>query len=135
VRSPHDEALHDEALHEVGAYPGRGPWDLDRIEAEYPRAGRGFPVGELKRLSDERAKLMRMRAETSLQSRGLGRKMLEESENRASGLGYSTLYLDTTAWQSGARRLYTSSGYRRTGLASTRPFDCVYHERDLLRHD
>ena len=135
--------LHDEALYDVGAHLGEGPWDedLDHIESVYLCGGGEFLVGEsddkivamgaLKRACDEQAELKRMRVEPAMQRQGLGRKMLEELEDRARDLGYSTLHLDTTVQQTGARRLYTSSGYREKGRGEIGPFDCVFYEKEL----
>lgn len=136
--------LHDEALHDVGAHLGEGPWDEDlgRIESEYLHDGGEFLVGELdgrlvamgalKRDSEKQAELKRMRVDPAMQRRGLGRKMLEELEDRARGLGYSTLHLDTAVQQTAAHRLYASSGYRETGRGRIGPFDCVFYEKELV---
>ena len=65
--------LHNVALNEVGAHVGNGPWDddLHRIEAVYIQAGGEFYVGTidgrivamgaLKRLTDTRGEICRMR--------------------------------------------------------------------------
>lgn len=139
--------LHDEALYEAGAHLGEGPWDgdLDRIESEYLRDGGEFLIGELdggvvamgalKRASDERVELKRMRVAPAMQRQGFGRKMLEELEERARGLGYQTLYLDTAVHQKGARRLYASNGYAETGRGEIGPFDCVFYEKELSRDE
>ena len=132
--------LHNDALHAVGAHLGNGPWDedLDAIEAVYLEDGGEFLVGildqevvamgALRRNSDDRAGITRMRVAPSLQGRGIGQTLLEALHNRATELGYATLHLDTTVQQTAARRLYEKNGYREVGRGPIGPFECIYYE-------
>ena len=136
--------LHDDALNEVGAHLGSGPWDedLDEIESVYLESGGEFLVGirggelvamgALRRISPDAAEVKRMRVKPSLQRRGYGQTLLDALHDRAAGLGYSTLHLDTTVQQRAARRLYLKNGYREAGRGSVGPFECVFYERDTV---
>ena len=91
-------------------------WDLHRVEAEYIDTGGEFSVGiidgrivamgALKRLTDTRAEICRMRVHPEFQRRGLGTRMLSNLEERARELGFRTLTLDTTAGQVAAMGMY-----------------------------
>ena len=99
--SDHDAVwdLHNLALNEVGAHAGSGPWDddLHRIEAEYLDAGGEFYVGTidgrivamgaLKRLTDARAEICRMRVHPDHQRRGLGTRILSKSGGTGKRVG------------------------------------------------
>jgi GNAT superfamily N-acetyltransferase len=133
--------LHDEALNDVGAHLGEGPWDadLDAIESVYLEDGGEFLVGvigervvamgALRRDSDGRAWITRMRVAPDLQGRGIGQTLLDALHRRAAELGHETLHLDTTVGQTAARRLYEKNGYRETGRGTVGPFECLYYER------
>lgn len=135
--------LHDAALHEVGAHLGNGGWDrdLDDIENVYLKSGGEFLVGvvdgevvamgAMRRTDKERAEVKRMRVRPALQGRGFGQRLLSALEERAAVLGYVSLCLDTTVGQSVARRLYEKNGYKETGRAEVRPFECVLYEKSL----
>jgi ribosomal protein S18 acetylase RimI-like enzyme len=137
-------ALHDEALNDIGAHLGRGPWDadLDEIESVYLQSGGEFFVGvlderlvamgALRRTSEGRAQITRMRVVPDLQGRGIGQRLLENLHHRAMELGYETLHLDTTVGQVAARRLYEKNGYRETGRGMVGPFRCIYYERERV---
>ena len=136
--------LHDEALRDVGAHLGNGPWDedLDDIHTVYLKDGGEFLVGTyedrivamgaLRRISEERAGITRMRVTPALQGRGIGQRLLDALHRRAAELGYATLRLDTTVQQEAARRLYAKNGYREVGRGTVGPFACLYFERDIL---
>jgi GNAT superfamily N-acetyltransferase len=132
--------LHDAALNDVGAHLGEGPWDadLDAIESVYLEDGeflvgvigeRVVAMGALRRDSDGRAWITRMRVAPDLQGRGIGQTLLDALHRRAAELGYETLHLDTTVQQSAARLLYEKNGYRETGRGTVGPFECLYYER------
>lgn len=133
--------LHDEALNDVGAHLGDGPWDgdLDAVESVYLQDGGEFLVGvlearvvamgALRRDSEGRAWITRMRVCPRLQGRGVGQTLLDALHRRAAELGYGTLHLDTTVQQTAARRLYEKNGYRETGRGMVGPFECLYYER------
>ena len=135
--------LHDDALHDVGAHLGSGPWDedLDAIEAVYLDDGGEFLVGTLeggvvamgalRRTSDGRAQITRMRVAPGLQGRGIGQRLLDALHRRASELGYETLRLDTTVQQAAAQRLYEKNGYKEIGRGTVGPFRCLLYEREI----
>jgi ribosomal protein S18 acetylase RimI-like enzyme len=135
--------VHNVALEQVGAHVGNGPWDEDlhRIEEVYLEAGGEFLVGEcdgrvvamgaLRRLSDERAKVTRMRVHPDYQRRGFGTAILERLEGRAAELGYTRLLLDTTVGQTAARALYEKHGYCETRRTRVHGFDVIIYEKSL----
>ena len=135
--------LHVIALQAVGAYLGDGPWnhDLSQIEAVYLQNGGEFFVGidegrlvamgALKRISDERAEIKRMRVHPSCQRRGFGQTMLTALEVRARELGYRVLELDTTTVQIAAQRLYEKNGYVEVRRGRVAQFECIYYEKTL----
>ncbi len=141
--SDHDVVwdLHNVALNEVGAHAGNGPWDddLHRIEAEYLDAGGEFYVGiidghivamgALKRLTDTRAEICRMRVHPDFQRRGLGTRILSRLEERARELGFRTLTLETTAGQVAAIGMYTKAGYVEVGRGRKLGFEVVAFEK------
>ena len=135
--------LHNVALNEVGAHAGSGPWDddLHRIEAEYLDAGGEFYVGTiggrvvamgaLKRLTDTRAEICRMRVHPDFQRRGLGTRILSKLEQRAAELGFRTLTLETTAGQVAAIGMYTKAGYVEVARGRKLGFEVMTFEKRL----
>ena len=135
--------LHDEALNDVGAHLGNGAWDedLDAIESVYLQDGGEFLVGvlderivamgALRRTSDGRARVTRMRVAPVFQGKGIGQRLLDKLHDRAAQLGYASLHLDTTVQQTAARRLYEKNGYEEAGRGTVGPFRCVYYERKI----
>ncbi|MDQ3387615.1 MAG: GNAT family N-acetyltransferase, partial [Actinomycetota bacterium] len=95
--------LRNEALNDVGAHLGNGPWheDLHDIENVYLENGGEFLVevqeekivamGALRRVSEERAGITRMRVAPWLQGQGIGQRLLDTLHRRATELGYTTL--------------------------------------------
>lgn len=144
-RTDHAEVweLHLAALSAVGADAGRGPWDDDLFDVEgvYLDSGGEFLVGilggqvvamgALKRTSDERAEIKRMRVSPGEQRRGLGQAMLAALEHRAGELGYRELHLDTTSGQKAARRLYEKNGYREVRRGEWRGYEMIFYEKSL----
>ena len=135
--------LHNVALLQVGAHAGNGSWDDDlyRVEAEYIATGGEFYVGTandrivamgaLRRLSDDRAEIRRMRVHPRVQRRGLGRQMLSALERRAAELCFRTLILETTVKQVQAIRLYARSGYREVDRGREAGFEVVRFEKKI----
>jgi ribosomal protein S18 acetylase RimI-like enzyme len=72
-----------------------------------------------------------MRVDPEHQRRGLGQAMLDRLEARASGLGYTGVYLDTTTLQEPAIALFERSGYREVERAKRGSFELVIFEKDL----
>ncbi len=118
-------ALHHLALQETGADVGSGPWDddLHHLEQVYLKnqgeflvgicEGRIVAMGALRRTTNERAEIKRMRVHPAFQKRGFGQMILETLEARAVALGYSVLHLDTTTLQVAAQHLYRKNGYQQ----------------------
>ena len=145
IASDHDDVwdLHNVALNEVGAHAGNGPWDddLHHIEAVYIEAGGEFYVGiidgrivamgALKRLTDDRAEICRMRVHPDLQRRGLGTRILSKLEHRARELNFRTLTLETTAGQVAAIRMYTKAGYEEVARGRKLGFDVMTFEKRI----
>ena len=143
--SDHDAVwdLHNLALNEVGAHAGNGPWDddLHRIESEYLDAGGEFYVGTLdgrivamgalKRLTDDRAEICRMRVHPDLQRRGLGTRILSKLEERAREMGFRTLTLETTAGQVAAIGMYAKAGYIEVSRGTKLGFEVLAFEKRL----
>jgi GNAT superfamily N-acetyltransferase len=72
-----------------------------------------------------------MRAHPKFQRRGFGTAILERLEARAAKLGYHTVYLETTAGQIAARKLYTQSGYNEVGRTEVGRFEVIHYEKSL----
>ncbi len=137
--------LHNLALAHVGANAGNGPWDEDlrAIDTVYLSNSGEFLVGllekrivamgALKRTSNHRAEIKRMRVHPNQQRRGFGRAILLELERRAVELGYSTVHLDTTVQQTAAQHLYEESGYTKLRQGPIGAFQCIFFEKQLER--
>jgi GNAT superfamily N-acetyltransferase len=136
--------LHNIALWQVGAHAGNGPWDNDlhNIEEAYLNNGGEFLVGvldgqivamgALKRISEEKAEVKRMRVHPDHQRRGFGQQILYALEARAKELGYRTLALDTAVIQTAAQQLYLKNGFQETGRTVLVGFDAILFEKQLL---
>lgn len=135
--------LHNVALACIQAHAGINAWDddLNQVEDVYINAGGEFYVGELdgeivamgalKRDSDDRAEVKRMRVHPDHQRKGYGQMILSALENRAKALGFSVLFLDTAVIQEAARGLYEKNGFRETGRQKIGDFDVVLYEKLL----
>jgi ribosomal protein S18 acetylase RimI-like enzyme len=135
--------LHIQPLQEVGAYLGRGPWDDDlyAIEEAYFNNNGEFLVGEceglvvamgaLRRTSETRAEIKRMRVASAYQGRGFGQLIYNELEARARELGYTTLHLDTSTVQLAAQKMYEKNGFREVGRRMLRDLEDILYEKDL----
>ncbi len=118
--------LHEAALRSVDSYvEGVPDPDIDDISGTYLADCGEFLVGEiddrivamgaLRREDEATAEVTRMRVDPDYHRQGFGTAMLAALEDRAAELGYETLALDTLDRQTGAKRLYESFGYERTG--------------------
>ncbi len=132
--------LHVCALRQVGIHAQRGRWDadLDNIEAVYLNAGeflvgeldgRVVAMGALRRTSEERAEVKRMRVSPDCQGRGYGQAILSALEERGRELGYSCLHLDSAVRMAAARHLYEKNGYREVGRTVLGGIDAVLYEK------
>ena len=136
-------ALHILGLQQAGAYLGNGPWDADlhNIEEVYldnrgeflvgMHEGRIIAMGGLRRTSDDRAEIKRMRVHPDFQRQGLGQILLEELEAMALVLGYTWLHLDTSVVQATAQKLYLKNGFQETGREVHRGLECILFEKRI----
>lgn len=96
--------------------------DLSDIEAHYHRAGGAFDVlvdesGEIvgtvaiHRTDGELCELRKMYLSEECRGRGLGRRLLEHSLERARELGFRRVWLETAKCLRDAHRLYESYGF------------------------
>ena len=90
-------------------------------------AGRAVGCGGVCRFDGSRGELKRMYVAPQGRGRGLGRRVLEELEAAARGLGYRGLVLETGDLNHEALGLYASAGYEPT------PCYGVYATRALSR--
>lgn len=136
--------LHNVALEAAGAHVGNGPWDSDllNIEGVYLENNGAFLVGlldgqivamgALRKISDEKGEIKRMRVLPQFQRQGFGQAILDVLEKEAAVRGYKTLCLDTTVLQVAAQKMYSKDGYtevRRTKQGF--PFETIFYEKRL----
>lgn len=136
--------LHNVALEAAGAHVGNGPWDSDllNIEGVYLKNNGAFLVGLLdgqivamgavRKISDEKGEIKRMRVLPQFQRQGFGQVILDVLEKEAVKKGYKTLCLDTTVLQVAAQKMYLKNGYtevRRTKQGF--PFETIFYEKRL----
>jgi DNA-binding MarR family transcriptional regulator len=89
-----------------GFAPPRGTFLVMRLHGELVGCG-GF-----RRDAVGAAYIKRMWVSRDVRGLGLGRRLLQELENRAKNLGYRTIRLETQKSLKEAQHLYRSSGYR-----------------------
>ncbi len=135
--------LHNEALWKVGAHAGNGTWDddLHKIEEIYLNNdgeflvglldGKIVAMGAIKRLTNQKAEVKRMRVHPDYQRKGFGQQILTALEARAKELGYSTLALDTAVVQTAAQQLYLKNGFHETGRTVLAGFDALLFEKEI----
>ncbi len=136
--------LHNVALEAAGAHVGNGPWDSDllNIEGVYLENNGTFLVGlldgqivamgALRKISDEKGEIKRMRVLPQFQRQGFGQAILDVLEKEVVAKGYKTLCLDTTVLQVAAQKMYLKDGYievRRTKQGF--PFETIFYEKRL----
>ena len=136
--------LHNVALEAAGAHVGNGPWDSDllNIEGVYLENNGAFLVGlldgqivamgALRKISNEKGEIKRMRVLPQFQRQGFGQVILDVLEKEAVARGYKTLCLDTTVLQVAAQKMYLKDGYievRRTKQGF--PFETIFYEKRL----
>ena len=134
--------LHNLALDDVGAHAGNGPWDddLHKIDEVYLRGGEfllGFldrqivAMGALKKTSDDRAEIKRIRVHPEHQRQGFGQSILLALENHAAELCFSVVHLDTTIQQPAAQALYVQNAYTELCRKQLGAFECIFFEKQL----
>ena len=87
--------------------------------------------GGVKRLDDDACEIKRMYVVPEARGRGLARRLLDELEDAARGLGYRIARLDTGPQQPHAQRLYESAGYAAIGNFNANPFASFWGEKAL----
>lgn len=124
-------ALHKAALYGTGADLKDGHWDVDlfQVEQVYLNNQGEFLVGEIedrivamgaiRRITETRSEIKRMRVHPDFQKRGLGQMILSHLEARAVALGYQALQLDTTTLQVAAQHLYRKNGFTQLEKTET----------------
>ena len=134
--------LHIKSMRAVGAFR-EGPWDEDfkDIETVYIKTGGDFYVGEydgkivamvaLKKETDDRAELKRLRVDPEFQGKGFGQRMLERIFSRAEELGFKKLELDVMPIQVPAIHLYEKNGFKKVREGDRFGFACIYYEKML----
>lgn len=121
--------------------------DLMAIERTYLVTGGEFLIGFLdkrlvamggfKRLSENSAKLRRMRIERDLQGKGYGTQLLHKLEWMAFQTGVRKLCLDTARRRPLTLEFYRKHGYKETGRGfygevETVQFNKTLDERDFM---
>jgi DNA-binding MarR family transcriptional regulator/GNAT superfamily N-acetyltransferase len=93
----------------------------------------GEPVGcgGFKRESPDAAYLKRMWIASGTRGLGLGRRLLQELEQRARTLGYRRMLLETEKNLTEAQQLYRSSGYREVPRFNDEPYAHHWFEKLL----
>lgn len=147
------KTLHYAGVRQIDAYAGTDSElfgvdfdldaDLDDIENVYLRNNGEFLVGiyeeklvamgALKRQSETRAEIKRMRVYQEYQRRGFGQIILQKLTEAAVLMGYTELCLDTLLQNIPAQILYEKKGFIRTGQKRIGRFDVVFYEK-LLTH-
>lgn len=107
--------------------------DLSDIEANYIRAGGAFEILEDDRgnllgtvglfpMDETTVELRKMYFDKTLRGRGFGKKVLERMIERARGLGFKKIYLETASVLREAIGLYEKYGFEPTveGIHSRR---------------
>ncbi len=79
--------------------------------------------------------LKRLFVREQFQGRGLGRKLTQVATDKAIGLGYQTMVLDTLARLEPACQLYRSLGFQQTRPYNENPHDDVLYFRKSLTQD
>lgn len=121
-----------------------GPWndDMHQILWIYLEPGGEFIVGEydgkvvsfagLRRVSADTAEIRRVGVHPNVQRRGFARAMIRDIEKRATMVGFSNLYLDTSITQFAAQRLYRACGCRENGHVKKNGIECIVYNKELL---
>lgn len=95
------------------------------------RMGRPVGCGALKLSDPDVAEVKRLWLVGGLRGRGIGRRLLEGLEQRASQAGRRLVRLDSNGALGEALALYRSSGYREVAPFNTEPFADHWFEKRL----
>lgn len=116
--------------------------DLDNIENAYIKNKGEFlvgfykkelvAIGALRNQSAARAEIKRMGVQPEYQRRGFGQLILEKLIDTALRLGYTELYLDTTAQNIPAQKLYEKHGFIQTHHKKIGRLEIIFYEQRLI---
>ncbi|OGN98775.1 MAG: hypothetical protein A2Y89_05745 [Chloroflexi bacterium RBG_13_51_18] len=136
------KALHYAGLAQFGAT--EDPYydsDLDDIEGIYINKHGDFIVGlenkeiiamgALKKVSDTRGEIKRIRVRRDCQRRGHAQMILSRLMEIAQELGYKELCLDATVNNIPAQRLFEKCGFIETHRGKVGKYDLVFYEKKL----
>jgi GNAT superfamily N-acetyltransferase len=87
--------------------------------------------GGVKRLDDVSCEIKRMFVAPEARGRGVARILLDALEDRARGLGYAVVRLDTGPKQPAAKHLYESAGYAPIPNFNANPVATYFGEKQL----
>ena len=106
-------ALYGEGGNDIG--PAREASQFEPPDGVFlvvrDESGEAVACGGIVRFDETRAELKRMYTLPEARGRGLGRRVLEELEAAARGLGYTGVVLETGDQSQAALSLYRSSGF------------------------
>jgi GNAT superfamily N-acetyltransferase len=95
------------------------------------REGRPVGCGGLKFHDDSPTEIKRMWVDPSARGIGLGRRLLDELEQRAAAHGDHLVRLDTNSTLTEAIAMYTASGYRRVDAFNAEAYADHWFEKQL----
>ncbi len=98
---------------------------------EEPVGCGALKFGTEKFLTGQTAELKRMWVSPKVRGRGIGRRLLEELENRAAEVGSHAIRLDTNHTLTEAIALYRSTGYRPVAPFNGDPYADRWFEKTL----
>lgn len=119
------DPAHSTAPTLEGFEPPRGTFLLMRLH------GQPVGCGGFKPDTPDAAYLKRMWVAPEARGLGLGRRLLQELEDRAQALGYRLLRLETEKNLGEAQQLYRSSGYREVPRFNDEPYAHHWFEKLL----
>lgn len=115
--------------------PAAGPGELGPPHGTFvvgrDPEGRAVCCGGFKRFADGIAEIKRMYVVPDARGSGVGARLLDQLEDDARRLGYTTIRLDTGDRQPGAVRLYRRAGYREVANYNGNPAAAWFGEKSL----
>lgn len=111
--------------HEPPLAPPDGCFLVARLD------GRAVGCGGLRKLEPGIGEIKRMWVAGEARGRGLSRRLLQELETRAAGMGMLRLRLDTNHTLAEAQALYRSAGYREIPRFNDNPYADFWFEKEL----
>lgn len=114
--------LHAAALAVVhaAAFPAGERWGADAMALQLALPGAfGWidPLGGLvlARVAADEAEILSLAVAPALRGQGLGRALLEQAAATAAGCGAAAMFLEVSATNAAARRLYAAAGFAEVG--------------------